>query len=93
MATDPFPSFSWTTQVFPGPARAQEAGLKPLKASQRICFNPNQVVRGSVKLADARYVEPGSVFMPVSAAERRELLTGEYPAATEPSAAEVAAFG
>jgi hypothetical protein len=31
--------------------------------------------------------------MPVTGAERREHLQGEYPIAVEPTAAEIAAFG
>ncbi|WP_380786819.1 hypothetical protein [Sphingomonas sp. R86521] len=78
---------------FTAPARTQEAGLKPLKATARIVYNAKDMVRGSVLKGDVRSVEPKSLFMPVSAAERRELLTGEYPPAIEPTAAEIAAFG
>jgi hypothetical protein len=87
----------------PAPARPQESGLKPLKATCRIEYNPNQVIRGSVVsngvvsngilVSRARWVAAGSMFMPVTAAERRELLLGEYPPAVEPTAAEIAAFG
>ncbi|MEG3169922.1 hypothetical protein U1737_17155 [Sphingomonas sp. LB3N6] len=78
---------------FTAPARAQQAGLKPLKATGQILFNPKEVIRGSVLKDGVRSVAPKTVFMPVTAAERRELLMGEYPIAVEPSAAEIAAFG
>jgi hypothetical protein len=74
-------------------ARVQEAGLKPLKATAEISFNPKEAVRGSVLKGNVRSVAPRTVFMPVTAAERREFLVGEYPPAVEPSAAEIAAFG
>ncbi len=78
---------------YTAPARTQEAGLKPPKATAQILFNPKEVVRGSVLKDGVRSVSPKTVFMPVSAAERRELLLGEYPPAVEPTAAEIAAFG
>lgn len=93
MSQDPFPQQDWTTQVFPAPARAQESGLKPLKALQRIGYNPNQDVRGSTLTSGVRWVEPGAMFVPVSAAERRDLLAGAFPPAREPTTAEIAAFG
>ncbi len=74
-------------------ARTQEAALKPLKATCHIVYAANQNVRGSVLKGGVRSVAPKTVFMPVTAAERRELLLGEYPPATEPSAAEITAFG
>jgi hypothetical protein len=79
--------------AFTAAARVQEAGLKPLKATAEIWFNPKEAVRGSVLKGNVRSVAPKSVFMPVTAAERRELLVGEYPPAVEPNAAEIAAFG
>jgi hypothetical protein len=79
--------------AFTAAARTQEAGLKPLKATGQILYNAKENVRGSVLKNDVRSVEPRSLFMPVTAAERRELLLGEYPIAVEPTAAEIAAFG
>lgn len=79
--------------AFTAPARTQEAGLKPLKATGQILYNAKEAVRGSVLKNDVRSVEPRSLFMPVTAAERRELLLGEYPIAVEPTAAEITAFG
>jgi hypothetical protein len=63
----------------------QEAGVKPLKAL-------HQIIYGAQKTA-----VPGSMFMPVTAAERQALLKGdpkkgEYPAAEEPSEAELSLF-
>jgi hypothetical protein len=57
-----------------------EAGVKPLKALVSITYGAN-------KLAP-----PESIFTPVSAKERAELLVGEYPAAKEPTKAELALF-
>lgn len=62
-----------------------EAGVKPLKALVSITY-------GAQKTA-----VPGSLFTPVSVAERQDLLKGdaekgEYPAAQEPSTAELALF-
>jgi hypothetical protein len=74
-------------------ARVQETGLKPLKATGQILYNTKEAVRGSILKDDVRSVAPKSLFMPVTAAERRELLSGEYPIAVEPTAAEIAAFG
>jgi hypothetical protein len=79
--------------AYTAPARTQESGLKPLKATAEISFNPKEAVRGSVLKGNVRSVAPRTVFMPVTAAERREMLAGEYPPAVEPSAAEIAAFG
>ncbi len=79
--------------AFTAAARTQEAGLKPLKATGQILYNAKENVRGSVLKNDVRSVEPRSLFMPVTAAERRDLLMGEYPIAVEPTAAEIAAFG
>ncbi|MEG3173051.1 hypothetical protein U1708_12595 [Sphingomonas sp. ZB1N12] len=79
--------------AFTAPARVQQAGLKPLKATGQILYNPKESVRGSVVKDGVRSVSPRSVFMPVTAAERLELLAGEYPIAVEPTAAEIAAFG
>jgi hypothetical protein len=78
---------------FTAAARVQEAGLKPLKSTGQILYNTKDAVRGSVLKDGVRSVAPKTVFMPVTAAERRELLTGEYPIAVEPTAAEIAAFG
>ncbi|MES3151797.1 hypothetical protein [Sphingomonas faeni] len=63
----------------------QEAGIVPLKALVSITY-------GAGKTA-----APGSLFTPTSAAERQELLQGdwkksEYPAAQEASTAELALF-
>jgi hypothetical protein len=79
--------------AFTAAARTQEAGLKPLKATGQILYNSKEAVRGSVLKNDVRSVEPKSLFMPVTAAERREMLLGEYPIAVESTAAEIAAFG
>ncbi|MDQ0836977.1 hypothetical protein [Sphingomonas faeni] len=79
--------------AFTAAARTQEAGLKPLKATGQILYNAKEAVRGSVLKNDVRSVEPKSLFMPVNAAERREMLLGEYPIAVEPTAAEISAFG
>ena len=79
--------------AFTAAARVQEAGLKPLKATGQIVYNTKEVVRGSVLKYDVRSVLPKTIFMPVTAAERREFLSGEYPIAVEPTAAEIAAFG
>jgi hypothetical protein len=79
--------------AFTAAARTQEAGLKPLKATGQILYNSKEAVRGSVLKNDVRSVEPKSLFMPLTAAERREMLSGEYPIAVEPTAAEIAAFG
>jgi hypothetical protein len=73
--------------------RVQETGLKLLKATGQILYNTKEAVRGSILKDDVRSVAPRSLFMPVTAAERRELLSGEYPIAVEPTAAEIAAFG
>jgi hypothetical protein len=56
-------------------------------------YNAKEAVHGSVLKGDVRSVLPSTVFMPVTAAERRELLPGEYPIAIEPTAAAIAAFG
>ena len=48
-----------------------EAGVMPLRAIQQILYGAAQVAK------------PGQVFTPVSAAERRDLLRGEFPAAKE----------
>jgi len=58
----------------------QEAGIVPLKAI-------NQITYGAQKTA-----LPGSLFLPPSAAQRAELLAGQYPAAEEPSTAELSLF-
>ncbi len=59
----------------------QEAGIVPLKAI-------NQIIYGQQRTA-----VPGSLFIPPSAAERAELLaTKPYPAAEEPSTAELSLF-
>jgi len=58
----------------------QEAGIVPLKAI-------NQITYGAQKTA-----VPGSLFLPVSAAERQELLQGQYPPAEEPSTAELSLY-
>ncbi|PTM44700.1 hypothetical protein C8J24_2908 [Sphingomonas aerolata] len=79
--------------AFTAAARVQEASLKPLKATGQILFNAKEAVRGSVLKDGVRSVSPKTVFMPVTATERRELLSGEYPIAVEPTAAEIAAFG
>lgn len=93
MAQDAFPPQDHTLALIPPPARAQQGGLVALKAVQRICYSPNQLVRGSVMRDGARMVDPGAMFMPVSAVERAELLAGQYPAAVQPTAVELAAFG
>jgi hypothetical protein len=82
-----------TGPEFTAAARTQEVGLKPLKATARILYNAKDMVRSSVLKDDVRAVEPKSLFMPMTAAERRELLMGEYPPAVEPTAAEITAFG
>ena len=79
--------------AFTAAARAQEAGLKPLKATGQIVYNSKEAVRGSVLKNEVRSVEPKTLFTPVTAAERREMLMGEYPIAMEPTASEIAAFG
>lgn len=79
--------------AFTAAARTQEAGLKPLKSTGQILYNAKENVRGSILKNDVRSVEPKTMFMPVTAAERRELLLGEYPVAVEPTAGEIAAFG
>ncbi len=79
--------------AFTAAPRGQEAGVKPLKATGQILYTAKEAVRGSVLKDDVRSVVPTAVFMPVTAAERQELLLGEYPIAVEPSAAEIAAFG
>ena len=63
----------------------QEAGIKPLKALVSIIYGERKVA------------VPGSLFIPVSAADRQDLLKDdpekcEYPAAQEPSEAELALF-
>lgn len=58
----------------------QEAGMVPLKAI-------NQITYGQQKVA-----VPGSLFLPATAADRAELLLGEFPAAEEPTTAELALF-
>jgi len=58
----------------------QEAGIVPLKAI-------NSVTYGARNTA-----VPGSLFLPVSAAERQELLQGQYPPAEEPSTAELSLY-
>lgn len=59
---------------------AQEVGLVPLKAIHQIGYGQQRVAI------------PGSLFVPVSATERLELLAGEFPAAEEASTAELALF-
>ncbi len=59
----------------------REDGVKPLKAI-------NLIIHGN-----SETVQPAQIFVPVSAEERRELLTGTFPAAEEPSQAELALFG
>ncbi|WP_380786817.1 hypothetical protein [Sphingomonas sp. R86521] len=58
----------------------QEAGIVPLKAI-------NQIIYGAQRTAP-----PESLFVPTSAVERAELLAGQYPAAKEPSTAELSLF-
>ncbi|WP_231420748.1 hypothetical protein [Sphingomonas sp. Leaf205] len=58
----------------------QEAGIVPLKAVASITYG------------ERKTAVPGSLFTPVSAAERQELLQGQYPPAEEPSTAELALF-
>ncbi len=58
----------------------QEPGIVPLKALVSITY-------GAGKTA-----APGSLFTPTSAAERQELLQGQYPPAEEASTAELALF-
>ena len=57
-----------------------EPGIKPLKALVSITYGAN------------KSAPPESIFTPVSAKERAELLVGEYPAAKEPTKAELALF-
>lgn len=62
-----------------------EAGIVPLKAIHQIVYGAQQTA------------VPESLFVPTSAAERAELLKGdlekgEYPAAKEPSTAELSLF-
>jgi hypothetical protein len=70
--------------ALPNPV-VQEAGVKPLKALHQITY-------GAQKTA-----VPGSMFVPLTEAERQALLKGdpkkgEYPAAEEPSGAELSLF-
>jgi hypothetical protein len=70
--------------ALPNPV-VQEAGIVPLKALHQITY-------GAQKTA-----VPGSMFVPPTAAERQALLKGdpkkgEYPAAEEPSTAELSLF-
>lgn len=58
----------------------QEAGIVPLKAINSITYGARNTA------------VPGSLFLPVSAAERQELLQGQYPPAEEPSTAELSLF-
>lgn len=63
----------------------QEAGIVPLKAINAITYGAQQTA------------VPGSLFTPVSAAERQDLLKGdpeknEWAAAEEPSTAELSLF-
>jgi len=58
----------------------QEVGIVPLKAINSITYGARNTA------------VPGSLFLPVSAAERQELLQGQYPPAEEPSTAELSLF-
>ncbi|KQN02794.1 hypothetical protein ASE82_10950 [Sphingomonas sp. Leaf230] len=58
----------------------QEPGIVPLKAINLITYGAQNTA------------VPGSLFVPVSAAERQELLQGQYPPAEEPSTAELSLF-
>ena len=62
------------------PVRTPEPDVAPLKAV-------NQIVYGNDQLA-----LPGSIFVPFSAADRAELLAGDFPAAEELTDAERALF-
>ena len=58
-------------QPTPTAAAPTPTPIKPVKAVQRITYGANVTV------------EPGTIFTPVSAAERAELLVGDNPAAVE----------
>jgi len=58
----------------------QEVGIVPLKAINSITYGARNTA------------VPGSIFLPVSAAERQELLQGQYPPAEEPSTAELSLY-
>ena len=58
---------------------ATEVGLKPLKAIHLIVHGENETA------------QPGQLFIPSTAEERQDLLRGAYPAAKEPTDAELAA--
>jgi len=58
----------------------QEDGVAPLKAIHQITYGAGQTAF------------PGMVFIPVSAAERKDLLEGTFPAAEEPGPADLALF-
>ncbi|NII58967.1 hypothetical protein [Sphingomonas aerolata] len=58
----------------------QEVGIVPLKAINTIVYGAQQTAA------------PGSLFVPPTAVQRAELLQGQYPAAEEPSTAELSLF-
>ena len=74
-------SINWSASgELPNPVE-REPGVKPLKAI-------NLIIHG-----DSETIQPAQIFVPISAEERRELLSGTFPAAEEPSEAELSLFG